>query len=186
MGWRMMPVAAHPIFATDVRARKPASLRYNTAITTSASLAAGHEAQRHCRKAQVTMSQNSLPPDERRATIATSEIKADPRLIPPRGATRIVARERLLAQLLDARRKRCIVLQGPAGCGKTSSLVAWREALLPLGFDFAWLTLVPRDNDMTHFLDYLVASLAQIDPAFATKPRCWAAEAWTKKPSSAR
>lgn len=111
------------------------------------------------------MSQNSLPPDERRATIATSEIKADPRLIPPRSATRIVARERLLTQLLDARRKRCIVLQGPAGCGKTTALVGWREALLPLGYDFAWLTLVPDDNDITHCLDYLVASLAQVDPA---------------------
>jgi LuxR family transcriptional regulator, maltose regulon positive regulatory protein len=90
--------------------------------------------------------------------------KADPRLNPPRSATRIVARERLLSQLLEARRKRCIVMQGPAGCGKTTTLVAWREALLPLGFEIAWLTLGPEDNDLTHCLDYLIASLAQVAP----------------------
>ncbi|MFP6560386.1 LuxR C-terminal-related transcriptional regulator [Paraburkholderia sp. B3] len=82
----------------------------------------------------------------------------------PRNKTRIVARERLINQLLEARRKRCILVQGPAGCGKTTLLVAWREALLPLGFDLAWLTLSPEDDDLASFLDYLVASLAQIDP----------------------
>ena len=86
-----------------------------------------------------------------------------PRSVSPRGAARIVARERLLTQLIEARRKRCIVIQGPAGCGKTSLLVAWREALLPLGFDVAWLTLAV-DDDLTQFLDYLLASVAQIDP----------------------
>ncbi len=111
------------------------------------------------------MPQNSPPEDPGRSTPDALEPKADPRLIPPRGTARIVARERLLAELLDARRKRCVVLQGPAGCGKTSVLIAWREALLSLGFDMAWLTLAPEDNDLTHFLDYLVASLAHVDPA---------------------
>ncbi|WP_413186002.1 LuxR C-terminal-related transcriptional regulator [Paraburkholderia sacchari] len=83
----------------------------------------------------------------------------------PRHRTRVVARERLVAQLIEARRKRCIMLQGPAGCGKTSTLVAWREALLPLGFELAWLTLAPEDDELANFIDYLVASLAQIDPA---------------------
>jgi LuxR family transcriptional regulator, maltose regulon positive regulatory protein len=112
------------------------------------------------------MPQNPPPAEQSRANTSTStaKSKADPRLIPPRGAARIVARERLLTQLLDARRKRCVVLQGPAGCGKTSVVIAWREALLSLGFDIAWLTLAPEDNDLTHFLDYLVASLAQVDP----------------------
>lgn len=110
------------------------------------------------------MPQNPPPADRRCANAGTAESKADPRLIPPRGAARIVARERLITQLLDARRKRCVVLQGPAGCGKTSVVIAWREALLSLGFDIAWLTLAPEDNDLTHFLDYLVASLAQVDP----------------------
>lgn len=81
----------------------------------------------------------------------------------PRNKTRTVARTRLVDKLIEARRKRCILVQGPAGCGKTTMLVAWREALLPLGFDLAWLTLSPDDNDLASFIDSLVASLAQID-----------------------
>ena len=87
------------------------------------------------------------------------------RVMAPRSKTRVVARERVVGQLIEARRKRCIVLQGPAGCGKTTTLLAWREALLPLGFDLAWLTLAPEDDDLSSFVDGLVASLAQVDPA---------------------
>lgn len=86
------------------------------------------------------------------------------KLVPPRGAGRLIARERLQEQMLKARRQRCIVLKGPAGCGKTSTLIAWRQALLPLGFDVAWLTLSADDNELSRFLDYLLASLGQIDP----------------------
>ncbi|MDN7143472.1 AAA family ATPase [Pseudomonas sp. JQ170] len=85
------------------------------------------------------------------------------KLIPPR-SSRLIARERLQEQMLKARRQRCIVLQGPAGCGKTSTLIAWRQALLPLGFEVAWLTLSADDNELTRFLDYLLASLGQVDP----------------------
>jgi LuxR family maltose regulon positive regulatory protein len=139
-------------------------LRYNVPIIISYSGKRRRSVKLE-RKAQFTMPQHTPPADSRRIKSGTIEAKADPRLTPPRGTARIVARERLLAQLLDARRKRCVVLQGPAGCGKTSVLIAWREALLSLGFDIAWLTLAPEDNDLTHFLDYLVASLAQVDPA---------------------
>jgi LuxR family transcriptional regulator, maltose regulon positive regulatory protein len=103
---------------------------------------------------------NADPPKKPTAVAAG----AASRIMTPRNKTRIVARERLITQLLEARRKRCILVQGPAGCGKTTLLVAWREALLPLGFELAWLTLSPEDDDLASFLDYLVASLAQIDP----------------------
>ncbi|WP_454712427.1 LuxR C-terminal-related transcriptional regulator [Cupriavidus nantongensis] len=82
-----------------------------------------------------------------------------------RGAMRVVARERLLARLTEARRRRCIVLHGPAGCGKTALLKAWRMELLGLGFDVAWLTLEPADNDLTRWLDQLLGCLADVSPA---------------------
>jgi LuxR family maltose regulon positive regulatory protein len=94
---------------------------------------------------------------------------ASTKLRPPRPARRLMAREALLARLQDARRKRCVVVQGPAGSGKTSTLVAWRQALLTLNFDVAWLTLAGEDDDPLRFLDCLVASLAEVDPALVAE-----------------
>ncbi|AQV98595.1 LuxR family transcriptional regulator [Cupriavidus necator] len=88
---------------------------------------------------------------------------ASTKLVPPRGARRLMPREALLARLLDARRQRCVVVQGPAGSGKTSTLVAWRQALLSLDFDVAWLSLGAEDNEPTRFFDCLLASLAEVD-----------------------
>ncbi|MEK7346688.1 MAG: LuxR C-terminal-related transcriptional regulator [Pseudomonadota bacterium] len=87
------------------------------------------------------------------------------KLVPPRGNGRTVARERLLARLTEARRHRCVVVVGPAGAGKTTLLAAWHQALLPLGFDVAWLSLTPEDNELSRLLDWLVAALAHVDDA---------------------
>jgi len=87
------------------------------------------------------------------------------KLIPPRSARKLMARQALLARLQEVRRKRCIIIQGPAGSGKTSTLVAWRQALLMLNFDVAWLTLTSEDDSPARFLDCLVASLAELDSA---------------------
>jgi LuxR family maltose regulon positive regulatory protein len=46
------------------------------------------------------------------------------RSIPPRGARHLMPREALTARLLDARRQRCVVIQGPAGSAKNSTLLA--------------------------------------------------------------
>jgi LuxR family maltose regulon positive regulatory protein len=108
-------------------------------------------------------SKASDTPASQASNLAQSPIVST-KLIPPRSAGRLISRERLQEQMLKARRQRCIVLKGPAGCGKTSTLIAWRQALLPLGFDVAWLTLSADDNELTRFLDYLLASLGQIDP----------------------
>lgn len=101
-----------------------------------------------------------LPPQD-----IPPEALAGDRFLSPRGVTRIVARERLLTQLIDARHRRCFLLQGPAGCGKSATVVAWRQALLLLGFDVAWLSHSADDNELTRWLDCLVASLKQVEPA---------------------
>ena len=74
-------------------------------------------------------------------------------------------RETLMKRLLDARRQRCVVIQGPAGSAKTSVLLAWRHALLTLDFDVAWLSLSPEDDDLVSFFSGLLGSLAAVDEA---------------------
>ena len=86
------------------------------------------------------------------------------KLFPPREASRLLPRDHLIARLVKARRHRCVLVHGPAGCGKTTTIAAWRRELLALGFDVAWLTLAPDDNEVSRWLDYLLASFAQIDP----------------------
>jgi LuxR family maltose regulon positive regulatory protein len=89
---------------------------------------------------------------------------ASTKLLPPRPSRRLVPRDALQARLLEARRQRCVVVQGPAGSGKTSTLVAWRQALLALDFDVAWLSLSAEDCEPTRFFDCLLASIGEIDP----------------------
>lgn len=89
----------------------------------------------------------------------------------PRGARQLMPRDALLARLVDARRQRCVVVQGQAGSGKTSTLLAWRRALLSLDFDVAWLSLGPEDNSLTRFCDGLLASVAAVAPASVAAAR---------------
>lgn len=86
------------------------------------------------------------------------------KLHPPRLPRHLVAREALLARMLQQRQRRCIVLQGPAGSGKTSVAAAWRQALLAQGVEVAWLTLVPEDDEPQRFCACVLASLARLDP----------------------
>ncbi|CAI8846326.1 LuxR family transcriptional regulator, maltose regulon positive regulatory protein [Pseudomonas sp. IT-P74] len=69
-----------------------------------------------------------------------------------------------MARLQDARRQRCVVIQGPAGCGKTSTLLAWRRELLAMNFEVAWLSLAAEDDEPGRFCHCLQASLAQVLP----------------------
>ena len=100
------------------------------------------------------------------ATVPDRRIEpvASTKLLPPRPSRRLVPRDALQARLLEARRQRCVVVQGPAGSGKTSTLVAWRQALLALDFDVAWLSLSAEDCEPTRFFDCLLASIGEVDP----------------------
>ena len=86
------------------------------------------------------------------------------KLAPPRISSRLIARETLLSQLMAARRHRCVVLQGPGGCGKTTTVAAWRQALLQHHFAVAWLGLTDDDNAPAQLFDALLAALAQVQP----------------------
>lgn len=89
------------------------------------------------------------------------------KLLPPRRARPLMPRTALMARLLDARRQRCVIIQGPAGSAKTSTMLVWRQTLLTLDFDVAWLSLAPEDDDLTAFFNGLLASLATVDPSIS-------------------
>ncbi|MES2975675.1 MAG: LuxR C-terminal-related transcriptional regulator [Pseudomonadota bacterium] len=86
------------------------------------------------------------------------------KLHPPRLPRHVITRDELLARLMQARERRCIVLQGPGGSGKTVLAVAWRQALGALDVDVAWLSLIPQDDEPHRFWACVLASLARIDP----------------------
>ncbi|CAG2155271.1 LuxR C-terminal-related transcriptional regulator [Cupriavidus numazuensis] len=89
------------------------------------------------------------------------------KLTPPRSARPLMRRDCLTARLTEARSLRCVTIHGPAGSAKTSSLVAWRQSLLALDYDVAWLSLAAEDDDPATFLEALLASLSAVDPALA-------------------
>ncbi|MDM0103442.1 LuxR C-terminal-related transcriptional regulator [Variovorax sp. J22R24] len=87
----------------------------------------------------------------------------------PRSGVGVVGRDRLLVRLLEARRLRCIAVSGPAGSGKSTLVAAWRQALVPLGFDVAWFTPAAADDEPARFLDGLMARLSQVDPTLVSE-----------------
>lgn len=90
---------------------------------------------------------------------------ASTKVMPPRAARNLIPREALMARLQDARRQRCVVVQGQAGSGKTSTLLAWRRSLLSLDYDVTWLSLAVEDNEPDRFFDCLLASIGEVNPA---------------------
>lgn len=57
-----------------------------------------------------------------------------------------IERKKLLERLAQARQKKCVLIHGPAGSGKTSLALQWRAQALAFGQDIAWLTVQPGDD----------------------------------------
>lgn len=87
------------------------------------------------------------------------------KLQPPTYAGDLVCRRLLLERLAAARGCRLALIRAPAGYGKTTLAVQWRDALQYEGAAVAWLNLDEDDNDPTRFLSYLIAGLAKVDGA---------------------
>lgn len=49
----------------------------------------------------------------------------------PRLAPGSMERTRLLVRLAEARHKTCVLILGPAGCGKTTPVLRWRAQATP-------------------------------------------------------
>lgn len=83
----------------------------------------------------------------------------------------LVPRTHLLQRMTDAKGLRGVVLQSPAGSGKTQLLHAWRRELISAGVDVAWVSLSTEDNHPAVILDSLIAALGKVDPALVREAR---------------
>jgi LuxR family maltose regulon positive regulatory protein len=77
-----------------------------------------------------------------------------------------VERKQLLTRLAAARHRTCVLIQGPAGSGKTTLALQWRVQAISYGYDFAIVTVAPGD-DTERLADNLFASLNRVDPALS-------------------
>ncbi len=93
------------------------------------------------------------------STLLTSKLR------PPVAGGPLVSRSRFDNWLAAAARAKLVLFRAPAGFGKTSAMLLWREHLRERGIPTAWLTLSEADNDPAHFLVYLTASFQRIDPS---------------------
>jgi len=106
----------------------------------------------------------SLPPFP---SFATTKIQA------PRPRSARLARPALDAALRDAlQHSRVLLLQAPAGFGKTSTLAA-PLASMPTGTALAWVSL-DEDDDATRFVACLAAALEPFDLPWRTAPEALA------------
>src|SRR6187455_949358 len=87
----------------------------------------------------------------------------------PRPLTR-VARLAIADAVLAAGSVKLILVRGPAGFGKTTTMQQLRERFEDAGMVTAWLGLEPADNDLTRFL----RSLGEATAFLLAQPAGWA------------
>lgn len=88
------------------------------------------------------------------------------KLHPPlTGSASLVQRQRLLDRLDRTFHCKLAVVAAPAGYGKSTLALAWKERLEQ---PVAWLSLDEDDNDPRRFITYVVAALNYILPEFGT------------------
>ncbi|MBI2953204.1 MAG: hypothetical protein HYY30_02745 [Chloroflexi bacterium] len=90
----------------------------------------------------------------------------------------LIARPRLMACLDEIAHHNLALIAAPAGYGKTTLLAEWaRQSHWRVG----WLSLDPGDNDIGHFLRYVVAAWATIEQSIQEGPL--GVLAWSLLPS---
>ena len=71
----------------------------------------------------------------------------------------LISRPRLIKKLNDAYDKKLIIVNAPAGYGKSTLVADWINQSKKLG---AWIQLCEDDNDFGQFLSYIVLALKQL------------------------
>ena len=92
------------------------------------------------------------------------------KLTPPFSKAGQIERPRLVERVTKARWARLILIQAPAGFGKTTMMLQIRARLAAGGMRCAWLTLDQADNDIGRFLSCLTLACERLDPATVSVP----------------
>ncbi|HEY9193377.1 MAG TPA: AAA family ATPase, partial [Methyloversatilis sp.] len=77
----------------------------------------------------------------------------------------LLTRQHLLEQLEERRDRKLTLIHGPAGFGKTTLAIQWRERLQAHGAAVAWLSISRDDNSPGRFLTYLVEAVRVGEPS---------------------
>ena len=81
----------------------------------------------------------------------------------PTDHIRLVLRPRLIDKLTDSINHRVMLIQAPAGFGKTSLAMQWRDYLITQNYRVAWLSLDAQDNDATRCINYIVSAIHSVE-----------------------
>jgi len=86
---------------------------------------------------------------------------------PPAAIQSLLTRDRLMAILRAAGRRRLILIYAPSGYGKTTLAAQWRAELTSSGVAVAWLTVDDDDNNVVWFLAHVLEAIQRVRPALA-------------------
>lgn len=84
------------------------------------------------------------------------------KLLPPSRAIDHIARTAQCERIVEAGRVRLVLIQAPAGFGKTATMREAFDSLSARGVACAWITLDVADNDPSRFLGCLDAAISAI------------------------
>ncbi|MGA4792488.1 protein kinase domain-containing protein [Nocardia sp. AB354] len=90
---------------------------------------------------------------------------------PPLAAHTLVRRAKLIERIWDAGRKRLVVIHAPAGFGKSTLAMQWRERLLADDVPVAWLNIDRDDDNLIWFLEHLIEAIRLVRPNLAIELR---------------
>ena len=101
---------------------------------------------------------------------AERRVDARDKYAPPISLRPLVARQKLMAVLRAAGRRRLILIYAPSGFGKTTLAEQWRAELTNSGVAVGWLTVDDDDNTVVWFLVHLLEAIRRVHPAVAASP----------------
>lgn len=106
---------------------------------------------------------------QRDATESAPDVN-EHKLFAPKPVSDMVPRKALLDALTGAPEARVMLLQGPAGHGKTISLIQLKQACEARGDRTAWLTLDEADNEPRRFFAHLRAMVQRVNADAHSEP----------------